>query len=167
MMAYWKILLTLFHGLTQIRVFMELSEPNKPWLLALEESQVPIATRWGIMSTNAAQVSDFLIVTSQLLTVVSQFIVRTGDFPGYHRALSGFLHPRPYSTQFVGHTNPLLPTTRHCPRLVVCRRALRSLSHAHCADHHGAVPAEALDYLVYHWRPSHQARRYAGFHRHQ
>lgn len=58
MLAYWKVLLTLFHGLTQIRVFMEHAEPNKPWLQALEESNIPIASRWGIMSVNAAQVID-------------------------------------------------------------------------------------------------------------
>lgn len=60
LLAYWNVLLTFFHGLTQVRVYMETTHPDKPWLLALEDSNVSFVNRWGTMSVNAAQVSIHL-----------------------------------------------------------------------------------------------------------
>lgn len=55
--ASWSVLLTFFHGLTQVRMHFEVTQPDKPWLLALEESKVSFVHRWGTMCVTAAQVS--------------------------------------------------------------------------------------------------------------
>jgi len=56
LMAYFNVLLSFFHGLTQVRIYMETVAPGRPWLIALDECNVSFVKRWGTMSVNAAQV---------------------------------------------------------------------------------------------------------------
>jgi hypothetical protein len=55
LVAYWDVLLLLYHGLAQVRTFMTTTAPGKPWILALRQSGVSTIIPWGHLAVNAAQ----------------------------------------------------------------------------------------------------------------
>jgi hypothetical protein len=64
LLTYFSALAVFFHGLTEVRTYMEATVPEKPWLVALDECNIAYFRRWGIMAVNAAQVGSSVCASS-------------------------------------------------------------------------------------------------------